>query len=206
MSYESSPSAALVATHCACCARPLADAVSAEIGMGPSCRKKHGYAAAQGEANWPAVVALVTPHLTALALPDDWQGDQRRAANLLVHRVAVHQDGAAAMAACDAIRALGFTTLASRVSARMATVELREEDGGPRMSGPHLVIDAPYNEAILAIPGRRWDNEAHVHRVHLPAEPARLKLVKACIMRALTNAFPGAVVQGPKGLFVLPLA
>lgn len=204
MSYESSPSALLVATQCACCARPLSDAPSVESGMGKSCRKRHGYAAAQGEADWPAVVALVTPHLAALALPDDWQADQRRAANLLVHRVAVHQDGTAAMAACDALRALGFVTLAGRVAARMAKIELREEDTNARMSGHHLVIDAPYADSILDIPGRRWDNEAHVHRVFLPTEPARLKLVKACVMRALVRGFPGAVVSGPKGLFVLP--
>ena len=91
------------------------------------------------------------------------------------------------MAACDALRALGFATLASRVSARMATVELREEETSAVMAMPHLVIDAPYSEAIQAIPGRRWDGEAHVHRVFLPSEPALQSPMRLVIDRSTSQ-------------------
>jgi len=42
MTYENAPATKLVATHCACCARPLVDAESLSWGIGPVCRKKHG--------------------------------------------------------------------------------------------------------------------------------------------------------------------
>jgi hypothetical protein len=58
MSYESAPATKLLATHCACCSRPLVDAVSVETGIGPDCRKKHGYTQAQAEPNWEAVMQL----------------------------------------------------------------------------------------------------------------------------------------------------
>ena len=41
--YENAPATRLLATHCACCARPLVDAKSVETGMCPVCRKKHGF-------------------------------------------------------------------------------------------------------------------------------------------------------------------
>jgi hypothetical protein len=47
MSYESAPATKMLATQCACCGRALVDAASIEAGMGPTCRKQHGYAAAQ---------------------------------------------------------------------------------------------------------------------------------------------------------------
>jgi hypothetical protein len=43
MSYENAPATEMLATHCAICSRPLLDAVSVEIGIGPVCRQRHGY-------------------------------------------------------------------------------------------------------------------------------------------------------------------
>ena len=38
MSYEDSKQCKLLATHCVCCGRPLVDACSVELGIGPECR------------------------------------------------------------------------------------------------------------------------------------------------------------------------
>ena len=43
MSYESAPATRMIATDCACCGRPLLDSDSVELGIGPICRKRHGY-------------------------------------------------------------------------------------------------------------------------------------------------------------------
>ena len=46
MSYENAPATQLIATHCACCGRPLVDAASVERGVGPECARKYGYSEA----------------------------------------------------------------------------------------------------------------------------------------------------------------
>ena len=43
MSYKSAPTTRLLATHCCACGRPLRDAKSVETGIGPVCRRKHGF-------------------------------------------------------------------------------------------------------------------------------------------------------------------
>ena len=43
MSYENAPATQMIASHCCVCNRPLVDSVSVELGIGPDCRKKHGY-------------------------------------------------------------------------------------------------------------------------------------------------------------------
>jgi len=63
MSYETAPATILLATRCCVCNRPLVDAVSVELGIGPDCREKYGYNV-------------------------DVEPEAREAANKLVHRVA----------------------------------------------------------------------------------------------------------------------
>lgn len=41
MSYENATATKLLATNCVCCGRPLVDALSVELGMGPECRKDY---------------------------------------------------------------------------------------------------------------------------------------------------------------------
>lgn len=193
MSYADSPSAKLVATNCACCARPLVNAPSVESGMGEHCRKKHGYAAPDvSEADWFAVERALAPHLAALALPEDWRTSSRRAANLLVHRIAVEQDGELAVACANAVRALGYHTLAGRVAERMARVHVWEE-------GTDLLIQAPKSDELRRLPRRRWDPSVRATRVPLVGTLAR-----GVVFEVLKLAYPGQLVSGPKGLFVLP--
>ena len=112
--YESAPSTILLATHCACCNRPLRDAVSVEAGMGPDCRDKHGYneepacapdwATAMRELDGFVAIADVNPTLTP-----------RKACNVLVHQAAC-QPRTMRAPYVAAIAALGFTTLAKALA------------------------------------------------------------------------------------------
>lgn len=43
MGYEDAPATKMLATQCAVCRRPLLDAKSVEIGMGPDCRKQYQF-------------------------------------------------------------------------------------------------------------------------------------------------------------------
>jgi hypothetical protein len=172
MSYESAPATQMLATHCAVCARPLLDAKSVELGIGPDCRRKHGFSTAEVEPNWSEVADALRGYAVA-QLPQDaevadalWRLggiETRRVANALVHRIALAQsawqrgeDDAQALVAASvrAIRALGFVKLASICETRLRTVEMHVEDGA-------LAVIAPYHDTFLvrsrSIPGRRWE-------------------------------------------------
>jgi hypothetical protein len=192
--YTNSPSAKLVATHCAVCSRPLVDSLSVETGVGPECRKRHGYTTANAAPDWTAVQSCIGRHVDALNLPADWDTDVRRLANILVHRIAVEQDGALALACVDGLRALGFSTLGTRCAERLAKIRLRIE-------GMEITLKAPYASEILAIPGRRFDREEKVTRITVRRS---MEGAKRTVLDALTRAFPGAAVDGPEGLFLLP--
>lgn len=103
MSYENAPATRLLATRCAVCARPLVDAVSVEIGMGPDCREKYGY--------------------------NEGDSTGRPEANRLVHRVATGATMPETLAIVSRLVSIGFGTLASRLLERKATVEIL--DAGP---------------------------------------------------------------------------
>lgn len=216
MSYETAPATKMLATFCACCARPLVDAVSVETGVGPDCRKTHGYATAQTAPIWAevarfAVEAKLTgvdlfglgmtvsdvERLAALAESTWCLGgvETRRVANILVHRIAVDQDGPTVQALTNAVRALGYAKLAGRIAARLARVHIDVE-------GSELHVRTPYEpEAVAvlrAVPGRRWvkgEKRGGYNAYPLTA--------KRAVFNALKRAFPGATAYGPKGLFVL---
>lgn len=135
MSYENAPATKLLATHCAICARPLVDAQSVELGIGPDCRKRHGYN------------VKVSP-------------EARTEANQLVHEVAVtRQDPAVLAKALPRLRALGFEKLADVLTDRCAAVRVSEFGGLLSIATP---FNEAAVAAIKSIPGRRWDGEKKV--------------------------------------------
>lgn len=170
--YENAPATKMLATQCACCAKPLVDAVSVEIGIGPDCRKKHGYNAALEAAS----------------------EDARQQANALIHKIALVQKGDEAFKACEALRALGFQTVADRVVARLAKIVIEND-------GKALVVDTPFNATFVArvktIPGRKWDGEKGVNRLPLTFQ------ARKALYAALVEAFPGKWARGPHGAFVI---
>jgi len=162
--------------------------------MGPSCRKRHGYGAAEAAPDWTLVQKHIGRHVDALNLPAGWDTDVRRLANVLVHRIAVEQDGALVLACVDGLRALGFSTLGARCAERLAKIRVRVE-------GTEIILKAPYATELFSIPGRRFDKATGTTRITVRTS---MEGTKRTVLAALARAFPGAAADGPKGLFVLP--
>lgn len=150
MSYESAPATILLATRCACCGRELLDAESVEKGMGPTCRRKHGFTKADEPANWPAFasLALAGRDLDVL-IAQATNGDEgaklvledalretlptvkvdtllkkssREMANMIVRRAAVVQHGPEFLVCARAVATLGFTRLSECLLSRISSL------------------------------------------------------------------------------------
>jgi hypothetical protein len=201
MGYETAPATKMLATRCACCSKELVDAVSVEAGVGPECRKRHGFSEAQLEPDWAAVL-LETDGLVAVAEIGNvrareaaWRlgGEHtRKLANLLTHRIAVDQTGAFVTQLTRALRALGYVKMSQRIEKRLARVQIE-------VDGDDYVVRAPYTdaavEAMRCIPGRRWDADKKRNRI--PASSKR------ALFQVLSSLYPGTTAIGPKGLFTL---
>jgi hypothetical protein len=141
--YENAPATRLLATHCACCGRPLLDARSVECGVGPVCRRNYGY--------------------------NEIAEDVRVAANRHVYRIACLNSGHPAecdetiVAHLTALSLLGCYTIANKVAANIGALEIVTED----MADDSFGLRSPYNpEAVRAmrgVPGRRWDRDAKLN-------------------------------------------
>lgn len=189
MSYTNSPACQLLETFCACCSRPLVDATSVEVGVGPECRKRHGFAAAEGPADWAAVNAAVA----SLQLGAGWvaaSGDQRKAANVLTAHIAADHASDDVGPAIAALAALGYHTLSAKCAKNLCAVTIEQNGGVFRVS-------APYSDAATAdwrrIPGRRWNREAKTNEV--PASERR------ALWSLLQAHYAGLRAMGPKGAF-----
>jgi hypothetical protein len=134
MSYESATATKLLATHCAVCCRPLVDAQSVELGIGPDCRRKYGF----GSASAPG----------------------REEANKIVYAIAElvstgQNVGSAAAPGVTRLRELGFNTLADKLMDKWCPIRIEEQNG-------MLYVKTPYDpEAVnscRSIRGRRWDH------------------------------------------------
>lgn len=192
--YEFSAATHLLATYCACCSRPLVDAVSAETGMGPVCRKKHGYYSEGGEANWEAAEAAIEETTYAYLIKTAaWNYDARGVANHLIFCVACDQKGTAVASATVALRALGFESVAARIAKRLISVNVTHE-------GDSLVVECGFNprfnEAIRAAKGARWDAERKVRLVPMSQRLALWQAIKASFA-------PGTLVIGETKTTVL---
>ena len=176
MSYETAPATILLATHCACCARPLVDAKSVELGMGPVCRSRHGF---------------------NLKVADEL----RVAANKLVYAIALEHSSGKPNAGLIldyalVLKSMGFEKLSAVLIKRTAAVKIEAE---PSPFGEMLSVVTPFSpEAVAAfrtIPGRRWDKERKLNLVPVGCRRELFNL--------LTKHFPKRSGIGPKGAFVL---
>jgi hypothetical protein len=176
-SYMNAPATKMLATHCVCCGRPLLDATSVEMGIGPECR----------EGNDGGIDA-----------------DIRKIANEHVFRAAIAcQNGeiAKVLEFAGLIRTLGLTGLADKVSRRFVNAE-RKADITITAEGEMLRVDTPFrrgakDEFIAAwrkIPGRRWMKDSN----YVPVTE------KAALFDLLKKFFGGKFAKGPKGVFRIP--
>jgi hypothetical protein len=144
MSYETSPACQMLATHCAVCARPLVDAKSVELGIGPDCRRKYGFDIPCSE-------------------------ESRVAANKLVYTIAAQQDGEGVYAAILDLRALGFERLAWRIAERVVPVQIFVEGESIFVRGPY---SAEAVMIMRGVPGRRWVKDRKMNSFPANQRPA----------------------------------
>jgi hypothetical protein len=130
-SYENAPATRMLATHCACCGRPLVDAKSVECGVGPECRKRHGY---------------------DIDLPED----VRKEANRIVYEIACEQEGHSVVEKCALLRQMGLDALASRIIQRLRTVSIQFDGEEYIVQAPY---EPDAVRALARIPGRKWHGD-----------------------------------------------
>lgn len=189
--YENAPATRMLATHCVCCGRPLVDAVSVEAGVGPDCRKKYGYAEAQGKPDFVEAVKH-TPADFIIKCED-----VRGSVNRLVHRAALASLRKAVSAKQEvvgitkAVRALGYTKLADAMASRMAKVIVTVE-------GPVLKVRAPYNEVFVEgarlIVGARYIGE---RTTQFPVSE------KQAVWALIRRCYAGQTLSSAKGIAVI---
>lgn len=199
--YTLAPATELVATRCAICNRELLDVVSVETGVGPTCRKRHGYGEAQGPALWPAAeeaiaraAALFPDRVVTLASLDD----ARRAANALVHRIAADPHSPAVPHLLAAVSALGFVQVADAISANLVPVTVRVEAVGTRVLAVRVEREMlrgelfeRFVEALRAVPGRWFDRKEGANMI-----PAKQR---EALWGALKASLPeGTIVRGSR--------
>ena len=165
MTYENAPATKLLCTSCACCGRPLLDAVSVQAGVGPICREKHGYTESQSEPDWDAYEATGVTELHFASR----QLTARQLVNMLTLRVALDPNAANVPQTIVAIDALGFTRFASVLADRVRGATVVDVKLEPDRWGGLLVVTAPYSakltDALRAIPGRRWEAARKVNTI-----------------------------------------
>ena len=172
MSYENAPQTHLLATHCMLCGKELCDAASVEAGIGPVCRKKAGYHEAVTEEN-------------------------RKAANKLIHTVAVSKDNDKRIEAMNELLGLGFQSVVKAMLKAVADVKIAITDENHPHGAGRLALKTPYDPAVVAamrhIPGRRWDGTNKVNTFPASSKGATWKM--------LQEHYAGSIGVGPKGIF-----
>jgi hypothetical protein len=153
-SYVNAPATKMLASHCAVCGRPLCDATSVELGIGPICRGKHGYDQADSDIDPTQALAVITALAATLDpevasdIIDGRVCDARTAANRVVYRIALDQRKCPATTRMiDALRALGFTSLADRIEKRLGEPK-------PKVAS----VDALRRSYRNALTGLTYDN------------------------------------------------
>ena len=182
--YTQAPATHLLATNCVCCGRPLVDACSVELGIGPECRNG--------------------------IFPEGIDDCDRKIANEHVHKAAIAaQKGnvETVLELSELIRELGFIDLANKVQRRFkngAAKAQRKADIVIIEDGDDLLVKTPFRrgdkdafvEAWRKIPGRRYDRAKRLNRVPKDA--------KAGLWDLLRTFFPNKWGKGPKGVFRVP--
>jgi hypothetical protein len=224
-SYINAAATKFIATHCACCGKPLVDADSVQAGVGPDCRAMHGRDVQTCAPDFLAARTILANFGSELGAPETLLTDEsaataHRVANVLVHRFA--ENFRTARWIPDALHALGYDKLGARCAKRArvklgavtapvapATGEVRitsRTDSwtfkGKEYHREVVAVASPRDErfiaAVRSLPGRRWDAEARVWTVPADQKPALWSAVKA--------HFAGLQLVSAKGTTTIPAA
>lgn len=194
--YANAPITELVAVQCAVCARPLADAVSVQRGVGPDCAAKYGMNKASGAPDWKAVRDALgddefeSLEADLLATLGDGEDLARAFGNRLAYRIAADQRGPRVQARVVALSALGFGVFAARIADRLGAVRVE-------VDGDTLVVKSPWSVTFL--------NQVHrkVPRHHFDrARECRIVPMqyRSELWEAIRAAFRGELLIAPSGI------
>ena len=180
MSYADSNACKMLATQCLICGRPLVDARSVTLGIGPLCRK---------------------------GIEGGVEEDVRKEANKQVFDASIAAQGGhvvRVMECADAIDALGLSGLAKKVRNRFKGIcnSPEKADITIEVGGGMFKVKTPYRRgrskefvnAWRRIPGRRY-RDGHNY---VPSTQ------KDALWELLREYFPGKSGRGPKGVFCVP--
>jgi len=183
MGYESATACRLLATHCVVCGRPLLDARSVELGIGPECRE--GIDGGIDE----DIRTIANEHIFNAAIA---------AQNGNIPKVLLY---------ADLIEKLGLPAIAEKVRTRFekatqtakfnAKIEITERDGKLNVKTPfRRGRKDEFVDAMREIPGRRYKGHGWNQ---FPVES------KVALWKFLREFFPGVYGMGPKGVFRVPV-
>ncbi len=183
MSYTEAIQTYLLATHCCACNRPLCDAVSVEMGMGPICRKAY--------------------MVSELAFEDEAAHEE---ANRIVYEISlavsgshgrqdelVHVASGVVAVQLGRLRELGYMKLAAKLEDLWVPLKITAVDDRLELASPY---DEAFVVALRRVPGRRWDSQKQVNT--FPASARRQLWMVLC------KFFAGCAGVGPRGGFVVP--
>lgn len=129
-SYVNAPATKMLASHCAACGRPLVDAESVELGIGPDCRKR------------------------LMVIETGLSEEAHAEANRIVYEIALRQGGPEVLPMIARVREIGYYSLADAITDRLVKIEIKDWPDGK------LAVKAPYNEGFIEatrrLPGRWW--------------------------------------------------
>lgn len=169
MMFASLGAYALVATRCVCCRRDLKDALSAEIGMGPICRKRWELETIPpSDAVEEELVELLVSNYGDL---EEMSLRGRALANALIKRMASAPLGSRADLGWipRVLDALGYRVLALRIAKTSGAAWVFEAtpNGDTIVACPTGYVD----ELLARIPGAKRDRKAAGFRAPLLLTP-----------------------------------
>ena len=177
--YVNSPVTKMLNVNCVCCGRPLVDAISVELGVGPECRK------------------YIDGGLSEDA--------QDKANKILSKAQKAGNNGeiSAVTKYAEELRAIGFVKVAARIDKRFRNAAKNTEIV-ITLDGDCYRVETPFRrgamkEFVLAwrkIPGRQYKDNSN----YIPVTQ------KKALFELLRQFFAGKVAKGPKGLFKIPEA
>ena len=173
--YQNAPQTKLLATNCVCCGRPLVDAISVSVGMGPDCRNEYN--------------AGISPEV------------QSKCNQLTCHAAIAAQNGdiESIYKYATEIETLGLIVLADKVRKRFVNakknvkIKITEAYGNLYVTTPYKRTEG-FVRAWRAIEGRTYRDKINI----VP------KSAKPQVWALLKEYFPKVYGEGPKGLFRVP--
>lgn len=205
MSYESSIACKVLATTCCVCCRPLVDADSVDLGIGPICRKKYMKPEPGFEDSAIAFAVLAQSKLPGGILEKVASAaTAREQANMLVYWASANiDDPEKVLSIAPALRLLGYSKLADKLVADRSPIQIR-------LDGMAYVVTTPYSGLFNSLLRNRRavylrDPRGSILRDRngkpkfagwsVPVSERRN------LWNALTLVFPGILGNGPKGHF-----